>query len=89
MTTRQISWLSLLDSQERAENRLAIEYEFTASGSPGLNNGRTHADGMRVFRGQVSQRGAYADDVSASDNTLTWGGVAIIWNGEELTWGDD
>lgn len=88
MTTRQISWLSLLDSQELADSRPPIEYEFTARGNPGINNTRTHENGMRVFRGKVAERGAYADDPAAEDNGLTWGGIPIIWNGEEITWGD-
>ncbi len=88
MATRTFSWLSLLDSQQLAESRLDIEYEFTSRGPPGMNNMRTHENGMRVFRGKTSERGAYAED-TASASSLTWGGFEIDWNGQPLTWGDE
>lgn len=62
-TTRVISWLSLLDQTEIAENKTnQIEYEFTSLGGRGYANDRTHADGKRVFRADHAVRGAYDPD---------------------------
>lgn len=87
--TREISWLSLLDNAELNRSKIeTIEYEFTSKGGSSYANSRTHEAGMRVFRGNTSQRGPYQTETSAGSG-LTWGGLNITWNGEQLTWGGE
>lgn len=84
-TTRELSWLSLLDREELDASRETIEYQFSARGSRGIANMRTHEDGMRVFRGYTNRRGPYAP-VTLDPCNLTWRGLAILWQGQPLCW---
>lgn len=86
---RETSLLALVmqaDPEHSRNKRYMIEYEFTASGRGG--DERTHADGMRVFRGNYDERGPYAPQASVSGG-MTWNGRQLIWSGESITWGDD
>lgn len=89
--TVEYSWLDLViraNPEHTRESRFVIEYEFTSMGGGiGYVNGdKTHEDGKRVFRGLYDERGPYQPE-AASTSGLTWGGLSILWDGEELTWG--
>jgi hypothetical protein len=60
---RQTDWRSVLvaiDPDHNRNARVVVEYEFTAPGRGGKE--LTHERGVRVFRGDYTTRGPYADD---------------------------
>lgn len=90
-TTIQFSWRELVlrgNPDHERESLDPVEYEFSSpGGTPRVHGDRTHDGGMRVFRaGNYRTRGAYST-APASAYGLSWGNVALEWDGEELTWG--
>lgn len=88
MTTIERDWRSLVleaDPDHTRKSRYVIEYEFTSPG--GFGRPETHEGGMRVFRGNYDQRGAYRAETIAG-NGLIWGGMLLRFAGNDLVWGD-
>lgn len=84
--TSLLAMVTQADPEHSRDKRYAVEYEFTASGR--ATDERTHADGMRVFRGNYDVRGPYAPSDSVSGG-ITWNGQQLIWSGDSLSWDED
>lgn len=57
-------WVNSVDPDHAHEKIHVVEYEFSARGLPlePTGDNRTYRDGLRVFRANYQQRGAYAPD---------------------------
>jgi hypothetical protein len=64
MATIVTDWLSYVlkaDPEHTLNSRRVTEYEFTAAAGGRNGNPETHENGFRVFKGDYTTRGPYAD----------------------------